>query len=226
MINQPRSFDSAKTALAVSGGASSSDDSSGLLQTLRDTDILVVDTEVAATEAAENWGLILLSGTLGVAAGCLALYNPFEATDVAFLSTFATLVVAGVVNMGGSFFAERGYKILTLIMGISQLALGAFMNSNPFESELGLSLGVTMSVFADGLYRVVLAVQNPDLPGWWPTFLGGLVGMATSAYVTKCMPLTFVAAPGIALGVSLVATGIARISVGIAGRNLDKDIKS
>jgi uncharacterized membrane protein HdeD (DUF308 family) len=213
--------------MAVSGGASKDDDSSsGLLQSLVDSDILVIDTDVAATEIADNWGLILLSGTLGLAAGCLALYNPFEATDVAFLSSLAALTVSGVIHTGGSLFAERGYKILTLILGIAQLALSGVMAMDPFESELGLSLGVCMSVFADGLYRVVLAVQNPDLPGWWPTFLGGFVGMATSVYVTKYMPLTFIAAPGIAMGVSLVSTGIARICVGIAGRNLAKDTKS
>lgn len=214
--------------MAVSGGASKDDDSSsGLLQSLIDTDILVIDTDVAATEISDNWGLILLSGTLGVVAGCLALYNPFEATDVAFLSSLAALTVSGVINTGGSLFAERGYKILTLILGISQLALSAgIMTIDPSDSELGLSLAVCMSVFADGLYRVVLAVQNPDLPGWWPTFLGGFVGMATSAYVTKYMPLTFIAAPGIAMGVSLVTTGIARIWVGLAGRKLAKDTKS
>lgn len=210
--------------MVLSGGASS--DSSGLLQSWCDTDILVVDTAAAATEVADNWGLIMLSGTLGVAAGFLALNNPFEATDVAFLSSFATLVISGVVNVGGSIFAERGYKILTLVMGLSQLALGGFMEVNPFESELALSLGVTISVFADGLYRVVLAAQNPELSGRWVTLLGGLVSMGTSVYVTKYMPLTFVAAPGIALGVSLVTTGLARISVGWAGRSVAKDMKS
>jgi len=221
----PSSFGNVDTVLAVSGGASSKDDSSGLFQSLIDTDILVIDTEIAATEAAEHWGLILVSGTFSVAAGCLALYNPFEATDVAFLSTFLTLAVAGFINTTGFLFAERGFKILTLVVGLSQLALGAVMNYNPFESELGLSLCVTMSVFADGLYRVMLAVQNPDLPGRWATLLAGLVGAATSVYVTKFMPLTFVAAPGIALGTSLVATGIARISVGFAGRDVAKDAK-
>lgn len=212
--------------MVVSGGGSSDDSSSGgLLQVFRDADILVIDVEAAAVDAANSWGLILLSGSLSVAAGCLALYNPFAATDVAFLSTFATLMVAGVINIGGSLFAERGYKILTLIMGVSQFALGGTMALNPFESELGLSLGVTMSVFADGLYRVALATQNPDLPGRWPTFLGGLVNCATSVYVAKCMPLTFVAAPGLAMAVSLLATGLTRISVGLAGKTLASDAK-
>ena len=211
-------------ALDISGGASD-DNSGGILQAFRDTEILVVDVDAACVEAADNWGLILLSGSLSVVVGCLALCNPFTATDVAFLSTFATLVVSGVINVGGSLFAERGYKFLTLIMGIAQLALGGVMQANPFESELGLSLGVTMSVFVDGLCRAVLAIQNPDLPGRWPTFLGGLVGCATSVYVTKCMPLTFVAAPGIAMGVSLMATGIARMSVGFAGKKLASDAK-
>lgn len=226
-LRQNRSFDFTQAALAVSGGApSSSDDSSGVLQTLCDTDILVIDTEIAAAEAAENWGLILTSGIVGVAAGFFALYNPFEATDVAFLSSMASLAVAGVINTGGFLFAERGYKLLTLIMGLSQAALTAFMYVDPFDSELGLSIGVTMSIFADGIYRVVLAAQNPDLPGRWVTMLAGLVSAATSIYVTKYMPLTFIAAPGIALGTSLVATGIARVSVGLAGRDLAKDIKS
>lgn len=210
--------------MAVSGGAK--DDSSvGLLQTCCDTDILVVDTDAAAIEAANNYGLILLSGTLSLAAGCLALYNPFESTDVAFLSTMWSLVIGGVINVGGSLFAERGYKILTLIMGITQMALGGFMELYPVESELGMSATVIASVFADGLYRVVLAVQNPDLPAWWPVFLGGLTSCVTSVCVAKFMPLTFVAAPGIAMGVSLVSTGIARLAVGFAGRKLAKSAK-
>lgn len=100
------------------------------------------------------------------------------------------------------------------------------MSLDPFDSELGLSLAVLLSVFADNVYRVVLAVQNPDLPGRWATLLGGLVGAATSVYVTKYMPLTFIAAPGIAMGASLMATGIARIAVGFAGRDVAKDMKS
>jgi hypothetical protein len=64
--------------LAVSGRVYFSNDSSGLLQTLGDTDILVVDTEIADTEAAEHWGLILSSGPAGIAAGILALFNPLK----------------------------------------------------------------------------------------------------------------------------------------------------
>lgn len=226
IVPQISPFEFAPTALAVSGGASSSDDSSGFLQNLCDMDILVVDTEVAATEAAEHWGLILLSGAAGIAAGSLALYNPFEATDVAYLSTMTSLAVASLIHTGGFLFAERGYKLLTLVMGLSQAALFAFMYVDPFDSELGLSLGVTMSVFVDGLYRVVLAAQNPDLPARWVVLLGGLASAATSIYVTKFMPLTFIAAPGIAMGVSLVATGVARITVGLAGRDVANDLKN
>jgi hypothetical protein len=53
LINHSSDKSHARLALAVSGRVYSSNDRSGLLQTLRDTDILVVETEIAATEAAE-----------------------------------------------------------------------------------------------------------------------------------------------------------------------------
>lgn len=97
------------------------------------------------------------------------------------------------------------------------------MSSDPGDSELGLSIGIILSVFGDGLYRTVLALQNPGMSGRFLMCLSGIISMVTSIYVTNSMPLTFAAAPGIALGVSLICSGVARIAIGFAGRDLAKE---
>ena len=181
-------------------------------------DLLVFDTEEAKTEIARNWGFALLSGAFSVAAGSWALLLPFFATELARVSTAVTLLLVGAMNVAGSFFVENGYKLQTFVIGATQLVIGAVIETEPFASKVAASLCIAATVFVDGLYRIVLAAQNPNMEGWWGTLLSGFVSVGVSAYMVKFMDLAAMYVPGIVLGCGLISTGAAKILISLAGR--------
>jgi len=183
-------------------------------------DILIVDQEEAAKQIAKNWGFILLSGSLSLSAGMWAFALPIFATDIAQLSTALTLIGVGAMNVVGTFYVEKGYKLQSFILGAAQLALGAMMETDPVKNVIFLTLAIAGTVFVEGLYKLVLAAQNRKMEGWWAVLFSGLASVAGSVYVVKFLDLTAAFVPGLALGCSLVSGGFSRILVSLAGREL------
>ena len=183
-------------------------------------DLLIIDHDEAAKQIARNWGFILLSGSMSFAAGLWAFCVPLLATEAAHISTAVTLLAVGLLNVVGSFYVEKGYKLQSFILGSMQLALGAIMEAEPILNMAALTLIIAGTVFVDGLYRLLLAAQNRRMQRWWGVLLSGLASVAGSVYVVKFLPLSAAYVPGLALGCSLLSGGLARILVSLAGRDL------
>lgn len=166
----------------------------------------------------QNWGFILTAGIADVVAGCAAIATPIFATAVAQITNVAALLVVGFNNVLGVFYVEKGYKARSLLLGLSQIALGILLGNNPEESRYLGTLMIASLCFADGLYRLLLAIQNSDLPerGW--TIFGGLVSMVVSVLVTTNLDVASLLTIGAVMGGLLISAGWTRIFVALSGR--------
>lgn len=181
--------------------------------------VLSDDDKIEAKQAImKNWGFILSTGIADVIAGCAAVATPIYATAIAQITQVAALFVIGFTNVIGVFFVEKGLKARSLLLGLAQLGLGALIGNNPVESRYLATLLIASLGFSDGLYRLILAVQNTDLPerGW--TIFGGLASIAVSCLVAANLEVASLFTLGAVLGGLFISAGWSRIFVALGGR--------
>ena len=176
------------------------------------------DMAEAKLEISKNWGFILTTGVADLLAGCAALIAPIYATAIAQITQVAALFVIGFTNILGVFYVEQGLKARSLLVGLGQLALGTLIGNNPVESRYMATLLLSSLGFADGLYRLILAVQNSDLPerGW--TIFGGLASMVVSCLVAANLEIASLFTLGAVMGGIFISAGWTRIFVALGGR--------
>jgi uncharacterized membrane protein HdeD (DUF308 family) len=184
-------------------------------------EILVIsddDMAAAKLEIQKNWGFILTSGVADILAGCAAIAAPIYATAIAQVTQLAALFVIGFTNILGTFYVEKGLKARSLLLGVAQVAMGIVLGNNPVEFRYLATLFIASLGFADGLYRLVLAVQNADLAerGW--TIFTGLVSMAVSSLLAANLDVTSLFALGMIMGNLFIGAGWGRIFVALCGR--------
>ncbi len=184
-------------------------------------EMMVIDDDDMATvklEIQKNWGFILTTGVADVVAGCAALAAPIYATAIAQVTQVAALFVIGFSNILGTFYVEKGLKARSLLLGVAQLAMGTLLGNNPIEFRYLATLSIASLGFADGLYRLVLAIQNADLSGRGWTIFGGLVSMAVSCLVAANLDIASLFALGAVMGGLFITAGWGRIFVALSGR--------
>ena len=176
------------------------------------------DMAQAKLDIAKNWGFVLTTGVADVVAGCAAIAAPIYATALAQMTQVAALLVIGFANVLSVFWVEKGLKARYLLLGLFQIAMGTLLGNNPVESLFMATLIIASMGFADGLFRLILAVQNSDLPqrGW--TIFGGIVSMAVSVFITSNLDIASLFTVGAVMGGLLISAGWARIFVALSGR--------
>lgn len=151
--------------------------------------------------------------------GSMALFMPIFASGVAYTGVSIALGVLGFAGVLGTFFAEKGFRAKSLLIGITNLFLFKQMASNPVESLQLLTAVISGSCIADGVHETVFAIQNEDTPcrGW--NFFSGLASVAVGVYAAVKMPISSLVVPGIALGVNLITLGAAKIAIALTGQD-------
>src|SRR5262245_43109257 len=83
-----------------------------------------------------HWFIFLLVGILLAVAGIIALLFPLVMTDIAIFFWGLFLLVRGVLEIVGSFYARRfGTFMLHFVIGILALVLGGLIISKPEPAE-------------------------------------------------------------------------------------------
>lgn len=204
--------------IVTSSDAVTSDDkaSAALGQTMVLSDD---DQAQAKVDVMKNWGFILSIGIADLIAGCAAVAAPIYATAIAQVTQVAALFVIGFTNVLGVFFVEKGQKARSLLLGIAQIALGTLIGNNPVESRYLATWLIACLGFADGLYSLVLAIQNSKLAerGW--VIFGGVVSMVVSCVVAANLDVASLFTLGAVLGGLFITAGWSRIFVALGGRD-------
>jgi len=207
-------------ALEVDGG-DSQEDEDDMLAVLD-----IVEAEVKLS-VAQNWGFIYNKGIFALVGGFLALWLPVFATGVAYNAVTMMMAFLASFNVLGLFFSEAGFKLLSLAVGVLQGFLAYRMWQMPFEMLSGLTYLISATCIVEGAYQGAVAIKNrSDLPNWGWYLFSGLTSIAGGAYATSQMPISSLVVPGIALGISLISSGMMGIVVAMAGRDRANELLS
>jgi len=173
------------------------------------------------------WGWIFAAGLLSLLAGTGALTYPIWTSSVVLWWLAMILLVVGVVNVSGLWFADIGQRWSTFWCGVVQVIIALFAFFHPVPSLVGITLTIAFVFMLEGLYRIVLSCQNKDvMENWGIVCFNGVVNILLSIVILTAMPLSGLYTIGVLLGCNLIVSGMSYMSLACFGRRATNAIES
>jgi uncharacterized membrane protein HdeD (DUF308 family) len=180
---------------------------------------LAIDAAEFDLALAKNWGYIMTAGSMQFVIGIFALCSPKATSDVLLVLLSAGLLVVGLVNLLGMFFVEQSYRCASFISGAVQLTLGILMITTHDSTSLVVLSSIIAALFmVEGIFRIVLALKNRDLPGRGMYLATGIGAALISAIIWSAVPTFSSVTLGILLGINWIMYGSLRIVLAFYGR--------
>jgi len=158
---------------------------------------------------------LLATGIAMVVIGVVAILSPL-ASGVLFNLIFAAVLIgAGIVEFTDAVRSgtwQRG--VLLGLAGIVTVAAGVFFIARPVVGLVALSIVFLGYLIFMGVFRIVMAFQLPrGAPGKVWSFVSGVVALVLAYLAIGQMPSLSLWLIGTFVGVSLIFSGIARMSL-------------
>ena len=180
----------------------------------------VATTEVpmGGDELRRGWRWFVLLGVALTAVGFIALWSPWVASLATAVVIGSLLLVAGAVEIVGSFWSRRwsGF-FLHLLSGLLSLVIGALCLWAPVDALLALTLLVACLFIAGGTFRIVAALSY-RFGAWAWILVSGVIDLALGVLIWLEWPASAFWVLGLFLGISLVFRGFNWIGLGLAMR--------
>lgn len=158
------------------------------------------------------WTLLL--GLLMIAAGVLALINPFPASLAVTIFAGWSFIILGILQIiSGIRDTSGGTRILLVIIGAIMVWIGWEVLGNPIGGLLALTIAVAISFVASGVAKIILGFQLTGSGfGIWVILSGALslaLGVLFLSNILGAAPWLL----GVLLGVELISDGVTAIAL-------------
>ncbi len=168
-------------------------------------------------QIARNWWMFALLGVVCVATGIAAIVWP-DITLLALGIIFGIyLLIAAIIEIIDAIFGPPGGRAISAILGIVALIAGVICIRRPGESLLAIVIVVGVYLIAEGVIRVVRAIDVREGRGW--AILLGLLD-AIVGIVILAWPGIGLVTLAILFAVTMLVRGIFAIVVGFKLRGL------
>jgi uncharacterized membrane protein HdeD (DUF308 family) len=168
-------------------------------------------------------GWVFLGGLVYAALGYFALVRPFA--TLGLNTVFGILlIIAGVVQLV-NLVRWRGNNGAHLFQSAVALVAGAIMLRLPVVGLMGLTLIITFYLFTNAVARWFAAEAVRPHRGWGLLLFNSVISFMLGVILLVEFPISALWAPGLFLGVDLLVTGIAMMSLAFALRAYRVDSK-
>ncbi len=163
-----------------------------------------------------NWGWFVGLGALFVIAGMAALGNVMVGTLVSVLFIGALMTVAGVAHIIHAFqVREWAGFLFWLLTGLLYAAAGILIAYNPLLGASVFTLFIGIMLIASGAMRIVAAFRLHGHAGWVWMLVAGAITLLLGLMIAAQWPVSSLWVLGTFLGVDLVFTGVALLTLGL-----------
>jgi uncharacterized membrane protein HdeD (DUF308 family) len=166
-----------------------------------------------------SWSIVL--SILLIIAGIFAIIAPPIAGVGITLFVGWLLIFSGAMHIiYGWQTPGRGGFIWELLLGIVYIAAGVYLLRNPVVGLVSLTLGLGAYLVFEAVLEFVLAVRmRPAGRSGW-LFLDAAVTLILAFLIFKHWPYSSAWAIGILVGISMIFSGAARLTLSLTGRRL------
>jgi uncharacterized membrane protein HdeD (DUF308 family) len=160
------------------------------------------------SEAREHWLWFLALGIILVLLGTAAMFFPFVATLAGELMFGWILLFSGISQ---SIFALRlrhqPDSWLAVLSGLLTFGVGLILLLAPVTGILSLTLLLAVFFLANGMFRIVQALQRRPAAGWGWSLAGGALSLLLGLMVLAQWPSASAWLLGLLIGIDLMFTG-------------------
>jgi len=165
-----------------------------------------------------GWGWFVALGIAQLVIGVIAWFEVVAFTLAGVIFIGAMLLVAGILQIVHSFMDREWRSFLFHLLAGVLYAIGGFlMIMDPLEGAVVITALVCAALFVGGIFRIVMAVQHRDKPGWVLMLVSGLVGVAVGVMLWA-MPWSWLWVIGTMIAVELIVQGVCWLQFGLGLR--------
>lgn len=164
-------------------------------------------------------GLSIVIAILLILAGLAAICLPFIAGIAASIAVAWLLLFAGVVHLFfGWHTRSAGAVIWKILVGLAYLFAAFYLFAHPGRGLLTLTLVLAFYLFFEGIFEAVIYAHLRRFPGAGWFLFDAIVTIVLGIMIFMSWPFSSVWAVGTLIGISILFSGITRLSYGFAAR--------
>jgi uncharacterized membrane protein HdeD (DUF308 family) len=164
-------------------------------------------------------GPSIVIAVLLILAGLAAISLPFIAGIAASIAVAWLLLFAGAVHLFfGWHTRSAGAMIWKILVGLAYLVAAVYMLIHPGRGLLTLTLVLAFYLFFEGIFEAVIYAQLRRLPGSGWFLFDAIVTIVLGIMIFMSWPFSSVWAIGTLIGISILFSGISRLSYAFAAR--------
>jgi uncharacterized membrane protein HdeD (DUF308 family) len=164
-------------------------------------------------------GPSIVIAVLLILAGLAAISLPLIAGIAASIAVAWLLLFAGAVHLFfGWHTRSAGAMIWKILVGLAYLFAAVYMLIHPGRGLLTLTLVLAFYLFFEGIFEAVIYAQLRRLPGSGWFLFDAIVTIVLGIMIFMSWPFSSVWAIGTLIGISILFSGISRLSYAFAAR--------
>jgi uncharacterized membrane protein HdeD (DUF308 family) len=113
-----------------------------------------------------------------------------------------------------------GSLVWELLVGILYLFVGAYTLAHPVAGLASLTLLLVIYLFVEGVLEFILSFRLRPLRGWNWLLFDGIVTLILAVMIWRSFPSSTEWVIGTLVGISMLFSGIARLSLSMAARRV------
>jgi uncharacterized membrane protein HdeD (DUF308 family) len=163
--------------------------------------------------------LSIVIAILLILAGLAAICLPLLAGIAASIAVAWLLLFAGVIHLFfGWHTRSAGAVIWKILVGLAYLFAAFYILDHPGRGLLTLTLVFAFYLFFEGIFEAVIYAHLRRLPGSGWFLFDAIVTIVLGIMIFMSWPISSVWAVGTLIGISILFSGITRVSYALAGR--------
>jgi uncharacterized membrane protein HdeD (DUF308 family) len=173
----------------------------------------------------KNLGWLIVLSILLILLGLFAIFRPGVATVSFTLVLGWILFFSGIIRIVKAFQSRpvRGFW-LNLVIGILYVVAGLLVIFNPLAGVLTLTALLGILFIVEGIYDIISAFQTrPGGKFSWLVLLDGIVTLILGILVWNQWPYSAIWLVGLYVGISILFSGIALLTIALGTRNALKN---
>jgi uncharacterized membrane protein HdeD (DUF308 family) len=153
--------------------------------------------------------------------GVLAIVIP-PAAGIAVLVVVAwLLMISGAAHLVFAWYMRTaGGMVWELLLGILYIFVGAFALLHPVAGLASLTLLLAIYLFTEGVLELILSFRLRPISGSNWLLFDGIITLILAILILKSWPSSTEWVIGTLVGISMLFSGVARLSMSLAARRM------
>jgi uncharacterized membrane protein HdeD (DUF308 family) len=169
----------------------------------------------------ESVGWSIALSVLMILTGVLAIVIPPVGGIAVLLVVAWLLIFSGAAHLIFAWHTRpAGGMVWELLLGVLYIFVGGYALLNPVAGLASLTLVLAIYLFMEAMLELILSFRLRPLPGSNWLLVDGIITLVLAILIWRSWPSSSEWVIGTLVGISMLFSGVARLSLALAGRRV------